>query len=180
MSQHGVPELLLLLSYFLFHFSFLLSFFSPSFLSFFSVSLCLSHVAPCSRTLPATPPPLGHHRARSWAPWSLQHPPASHLLYSWWCERGRRKWQPLQCSCLENPRDGGARWADVCGVAQSRTRLKQLSSSGVYMSTPLSQLIMHALPPAAVSICPFSTSVCLSLPSKQAHPRHFLYPTCMH
>ena len=35
----------------------------------------------------------------------------------------------LQCSCLENPRDEGAWWAAVCGVAQSRTRLKQLSSS---------------------------------------------------
>ena len=35
----------------------------------------------------------------------------------------------LQCSCLENPRDGGAWWAAVSGVAQSRTRLKQLSSS---------------------------------------------------
>ena len=31
---------------------------------------------------------------------------------------------PLQCSCLENPRDGGAWWAAVYGVAQSRTRLK--------------------------------------------------------
>ena len=36
---------------------------------------------------------------------------------------------PLQCSCLENPRDGGAWWAAVCGVAQSWTRLKWLSSS---------------------------------------------------
>ena len=36
---------------------------------------------------------------------------------------------PLQCSCLENPRDGGAWWAAVQGVAQSRTRLKWLSSS---------------------------------------------------
>ena len=36
---------------------------------------------------------------------------------------------PLQCSCLENPRDGGAWWASVYGVAQSRTRLKRLSSS---------------------------------------------------
>ena len=41
----------------------------------------------------------------------------------------RRKWQPLQCSCLENPRDGGAWWAAIYGVAQSRTWLKQLSSS---------------------------------------------------
>ena len=34
-----------------------------------------------------------------------------------------------QCSCLENPRDGGAWWAAVHGVTQSRTRLKRLSSS---------------------------------------------------
>ena len=40
----------------------------------------------------------------------------------------RRKWQPLQCSCLENPRDGGAWWAAAYGVAQSRTRLKRLST----------------------------------------------------
>ena len=37
---------------------------------------------------------------------------------------------PLQCSCLENPRDGGAWWAAVYGVAQSRTLLKRLSSGG--------------------------------------------------
>ena len=36
---------------------------------------------------------------------------------------------PLQCSCLENPGDGGAWWAAVYGVAQSRRGLKQLSSS---------------------------------------------------
>ena len=36
---------------------------------------------------------------------------------------------PLQCSCLENPSDGGAWWAAVSGVAQSRTRLKRLRSS---------------------------------------------------
>ena len=41
----------------------------------------------------------------------------------------RRKWHLLQCSCLENPRDGGAWWAAIYGVAQSRTRLKWLSSS---------------------------------------------------
>ena len=39
---------------------------------------------------------------------------------------------PLQCSCLENPRDGGAWWAAVYGVAQSRTRLKRLSSSSCH------------------------------------------------
>ena len=35
----------------------------------------------------------------------------------------------LQCSCLENPRNGGAWWAAVYGVTQSQTRLKRLSSS---------------------------------------------------
>jgi len=42
---------------------------------------------------------------------------------------GEGNGNPLQCSCLENPRDGGAWWAAVYGVAQSRTQLKQLSSS---------------------------------------------------
>ena len=38
---------------------------------------------------------------------------------------------PLQCSCLENPRDGRAWWAAVYGVTQSRTRLKRLCNSSV-------------------------------------------------
>ena len=38
---------------------------------------------------------------------------------------------PLQCSCLENPRDGGAWWAAIYGVTQSRTQLKQLCSSSI-------------------------------------------------
>ena len=39
---------------------------------------------------------------------------------------------PLQCSCLENPRDGGAWWAAIYGVAQSRTQLRRLSSSSSF------------------------------------------------
>ena len=42
---------------------------------------------------------------------------------------GEGNGNPFQCSCLENPRDGGAWWAAVYGVTQSQTRLKQLSSS---------------------------------------------------
>ena len=38
---------------------------------------------------------------------------------------GEGNGNPLQCSCLENPGDGGAWWAAVYGVAQSRTRLKR-------------------------------------------------------
>ena len=46
------------------------------------------------------------------------------------CSRiGEGNGNPLQCSCLENPRDGRAWWAAVYGVTQSRTRLKRLSSS---------------------------------------------------
>ena len=47
----------------------------------------------------------------------------------WSCAAGEGNGSPLQCSCLENPRDGGAWWAAVYGVAQSLTRLKRLSSS---------------------------------------------------
>ena len=55
---------------------------------------------------------------------------------------GERNGNPLQCSCLENPRDGGAWWAAIYGVAQSQTRLKQLSSS----TTSSSRLIIAFLP----------------------------------
>ena len=42
---------------------------------------------------------------------------------------GEGNGNPLQCSCLENPKDGGGWWAAVYGIAQSQTRLKRLSSS---------------------------------------------------
>ena len=46
-----------------------------------------------------------------------------HLHFSFSCI-GEGNGNPLQCSCLENPRDGGAWWAAVYGIAQSLTRLK--------------------------------------------------------
>ena len=46
---------------------------------------------------------------------------------------GEGNGNPLQCSCLENPRDRGAWWAAVYGVTQSRTQLKRLSSSSAYL-----------------------------------------------
>ena len=51
-----------------------------------------------------------------------------HFHFSFLCI-GEGNGNPLQWSCLENPRDGGAWWAAIYGVAQSRTRLKRLSSS---------------------------------------------------
>ena len=44
---------------------------------------------------------------------------------------GEGSGNPLQFSCLESPRDSRARWAAIYGVAQSRTRLAQLSSSSI-------------------------------------------------
>ena len=57
--------------------------------------------------------------------WRIRHNWATSLSLS--CI-GEGNGNPLQCSCLENPRDGEAWWAAVYGVAQSRTRLKRLSS----------------------------------------------------
>ena len=50
-----------------------------------------------------------------------------HFHFSLSCT-GEGNGNPLQCSCLENPRDGGAWWAAVYGVAQSRTWLKRLAA----------------------------------------------------
>ena len=51
-----------------------------------------------------------------------------HFHFSLSCT-GEGNGNPLQCSCLENPRDGGACWAAIYGVTQSWTQLKQLSNS---------------------------------------------------
>ena len=59
---------------------------------------------------------------------------------------GEGNGNPLQCSCLENPRDKGAWWAAVYGVAQSRTRLKGLSSSSFCGASLVAQLVKN--PPA--------------------------------
>ena len=66
---------------------------------------------------------LGSEREKSW---KLQ----SHTKI----QDGKGNGNPLQCSCLENLRDGGAWWAAVYGVTQSWTRLKRLSSSITYFN----------------------------------------------
>ena len=67
------------------------------------------------------------------------------------------------CSCLENPRDGGAWWAAVYGVAQSRTRLKRLSSSSSNIPQCLTHKC-HTLPAFTHTVPPTG--------------EHFLFPTC--
>ena len=88
---------------------------------------------------------------RQWHPTAVLLPGESHgrrilVCYSQWCFKesdrteqlhfhfslsclGEGNGNPLQCSCLENPRNGGAWWAAVYGVAQSRTQLTRLSGS---------------------------------------------------
>ena len=61
---------------------------------------------------------------------------------------------PLQYSCLENPMDRGAWWAAVYGVAQSRTRLKRLSSSSSSPNAPLTEHT-HTKKPQACSLLLF-------------------------
>ena len=65
------------------------------------------------------------------SPWGREESDTTerlHFHFSLSCIR-EGNGNPLQCSCLENPRDGGAWWAAVYGVAQSRTQLKGLSRS---------------------------------------------------
>ena len=64
-----------------------------------------------------------------YSPWSREHTTERlHFHFSLSCI-GEGNSNPLQCSFRDNPRDGGAWWAAVYGVTQSRTRLKWLSSS---------------------------------------------------
>jgi len=108
--------------------------------------------------LPVTP---GIYRRRQWHPTPVLLPGKSH---GWRSLEGSSPWghwgsdttewlhfhfplsctgegngNPLQCSCLENPRDGGACWAAVYGVTQSQTRLKWLSRlAATYLWLPSS------------------------------------------
>ena len=68
------------------------------------------------------------------SPWGREESDTTerlHFPFSLSCI-GEGHGNPLQCSCLENPRDSGAWWAAVYGVALSRTRLKQLSKGCVH------------------------------------------------
>ena len=73
----------------------------------------------------------GRRSLVSYSPWGLEELDTTERLpfhFSLSCI-GEGNGNPLQCSCLENPRDGGTWRATIYGIAQSRTQLKQLSSS---------------------------------------------------
>ena len=84
-------------------------------------------------------------RLQSMGLWRVRHDWATSLSLLSYIGEGNGN--PLQCSCLENPRDGRAWWAAVYGVAQSQTRLKRLSSSSS----------------ASSCYAPFSSFACISI-----------------
>ena len=72
-------------------------------------------------------------RCSPWGRKELDTTEQFHFHFSLSCI-GEGNGNPLQCSCLQNPRDGGAWWAAVYGVTQSQTRLPRLSSSSILFS----------------------------------------------
>ena len=126
---------------------------SDSWCTFPPCAFILAVFAPCSihmrrkqwhptpELLPGKP--HGRRNLVGWSPWGHEESDTTerlHFHFSLSCI-GEGNGNPLQCSCLENPRDGGAWWAAAYGVAQSRTRLKRLSSSSssIHMGSHLPQ-----------------------------------------
>ena len=110
------------------------------------MQLILSRLLAMTRPWQATPVllPGNSHGRRSLvgcSPWGRKESDTTerlHFHFSLSCI-GEGNGNPLQCSCLENPRDGGAWQAALYGVTQSQTRLKRLSSSSSnHISTHLS------------------------------------------
>ena len=84
---------------------------------------------------------------KTYSPWGRKESDMTerlhfHFSLSW---IGEGNGNPLQCSSLENPRDRGAWWVAVYGVTQSRTQLKQLSSSSmlIHVYSSLRPLLCH-------------------------------------
>ena len=91
--------------------------------------------------------PRKSHRWRSLvgcSPWGREEWDVTEWLHFHFSlsHNGEGNGNPLQCSCLESPRDGTAWWAAVCGVTQSRTRLKRLSSSSSISSSRAPDLFL--------------------------------------
>ena len=81
--------------------------------------------------------PHGRRSLVGCSPWDHEESDTTerlHFHFSLSCI-GEGNGNPLKCPCRENPRDGGAWWAAIYGVTQSRTRLKRLSSSSTCLYT---------------------------------------------
>ena len=98
----------------------------------------------------------GQRSLEGYSPWGLEESDTTerlHFHFSLSCI-GEGNDNPLQCYCLENPRDGGAWWAAVYGVGQSQTQLKRLSSSS-----------------SSVIRCTENTMICHWLSQRRKSPR---------
>ena len=102
-----------------------------------------------------------------WARKELDMTERLHCHFSLSCI-GEGNGKPLQCSCLENPRDGGAWWAAIYGVAQSQTRLKRLSSSSCSM-------VVLSLVFKGISIPSSIEAVSIHIPTNSARAFPFLH-----
>ena len=108
------------------------------------------------------------------SPWGREESDTTkrlHFHFSLLCI-GEGTGNPLQCSCLENPRDGGAWWAAVYGVAQSWTQLKRLSSSSSKVSkndacasTDTQTNLCAHIPHSFTHFLSLSPSLCLGRPA---------------
>ena len=109
------------------------------------------------------PPPVllpgkshGQRSLVGFSPWGLKESDTTerlHFHFTLSCI-GEGNGNPLQCSCLENPRDSGAWWAAVYGVAQSRTRLQRLRKSS-------SNILNYVLKPPCVHECMLGCFSCV-------------------
>ena len=100
----------------------------------------------------------------------VRHDWATSLSISLSCI-GEGNGTPLQCSCLENPMDGGAWWAAVYGVAQSQTQLTWLSSSSICHSRILNQRAIPARSTSGIAqrLLTKPTNLLSSLPFRGPH-----------
>ena len=96
------------------------------------------------------------------SPWGHEESDMTSLHFSLSCT-GEGNGNPLQYSCLENPRNGGAWWAAVCGVAQSQTQLKRLSSSKAVSVSCLASVRQFSRSVVSNSATPWTTACQASL-----------------
>ena len=149
-----------------------------NFVVFYQTSTWISHRYAYIPSLLNLPPSVSekamapHSSTLAWRiPWTeepgrLQSMGSRRVEHDWATSLsriGEGNGNPLQCSCLENPRDRGACWAAVYGVAQSRTRLKWLGSPSLspphpsrLIQCPCVSFLSHAANSHCLSILPMA------------------------
>ena len=118
-----------------------------------------THSSTLAWTIPRTEEPGG---LQSMGSLRVRHDWATSFHFSL-SRIGEGNGNPLQCSCLENPRDRGTWWAADYGVAQSQTRLKWLSSSSSSMNYQADAICFYSyFPPRAKAMADVFSFFCFS------------------